>query len=47
LLFLFRDPVCADLGLQVKAIKPHLTLLTSSSHRLFRICSPHHRWHLT
>jgi hypothetical protein len=39
-LFLFRDQDCAYLGLQEKAIKPHLTLLTSSSHRLFIIQSP-------
>jgi hypothetical protein len=31
---------CAYLGLQVKAMKPHLALLVSSSHRLF-IISPH------
>jgi hypothetical protein len=40
LLFLFHGQGCAYLSLQVKAIKPHLTLLTSSSHRLFIICSP-------
>jgi hypothetical protein len=33
---------CAYLGLQMKTIKPHLTLLMSSSHRLFIICSPQH-----
>jgi hypothetical protein len=31
---------CAYLSLQMKAIKLHLTLLTSSSHRLFIIHSP-------
>jgi hypothetical protein len=31
---------CAYLSLQIKAIKLHLTLLMSSSHRLFIICSP-------
>jgi hypothetical protein len=41
LLFLFRDQGCAYLGLQVKAIKLHLTLLMSSSHRLLTIHSPH------
>jgi hypothetical protein len=30
---------CAYLGLQMKAIKMHLALLTSSSHMLFIICS--------
>jgi hypothetical protein len=32
---------CAYLSLQVKAIKSHLALLKSSSHRLFRIGSPY------
>jgi hypothetical protein len=36
---LFRDWGCAYLILQVKAIKPHLALFMSSSHRLF-IISP-------
>jgi hypothetical protein len=41
--FLFCGQGCAYLGLQVKAIKLHLTVLTSSSHRqLFIIRSPHH-----
>jgi hypothetical protein len=31
---------CAYLGLQVKAIKPHLALLMSNSLKLFIICSP-------
>jgi hypothetical protein len=31
---------CAYLSLQVKAIRPHLALLVSSSHRLFIIHSP-------
>jgi hypothetical protein len=39
-LFLLRDQVCVYLGLRVKAIKPRLALLTSSSHRLFIIRSP-------
>jgi hypothetical protein len=38
--FLFRGWGCVYLGLQIKAIKPPLTLLTSSSHRLFIIRSP-------
>jgi hypothetical protein len=33
---------CAYLGLQMKAVKLHLDLLMSSSHRLFIIRSPHH-----
>jgi hypothetical protein len=37
LLFPVHDQGCAYLGLQVKAIKPHLALLVSSSHRLFII----------
>jgi hypothetical protein len=32
---------CAYLSLQMKAIKPHLVLLVSSSHRLFIIRSSH------
>jgi hypothetical protein len=39
--FLFCAWGCAYLGLQMKAIKPHLALLMSSSHRLFTICCPH------
>jgi hypothetical protein len=38
--FLFPGQGCAYLGLQAKAIKLHLALLTSSSYRLFIICSP-------
>jgi hypothetical protein len=34
-----RPGLCAYLSLQMKAIKPHLTLLMSSSNRLFIICS--------
>jgi hypothetical protein len=41
LLFLFRGQGCAYLSLQMKAIKLHLTLLTSSSHMVFIICSPY------
>jgi hypothetical protein len=43
LLFLFHDQGCAYLGLHVKVIKLHLLLLTSSSQRLFIICSPHNQ----
>jgi hypothetical protein len=40
LLFSDSGQGCSYLGLQVKAIEPHLALLTSSSHRLFIIHSP-------
>jgi hypothetical protein len=40
LFFLFHDRGCAYLRLQMKAIKPNLTLLMSSSDRFFIFCSP-------